>query len=110
MLRAGYLEGWAGPGQEPELERERGEGGKAYLRRELSKGLAEGSGIPEGRREGQGLGGAHSGQRQAAPCHPSGHGLSTCLSLEQGSRIPSQAISSPSGLGCQSPQPFHFPS
>lgn len=30
------------------LERQGGEGGKAYLKRDLSKGLAEGSEIPEG--------------------------------------------------------------
>lgn len=44
------------------LDREGGGGGKAYLRSELSKALAEGSGILGGRSQGQGLGVAHSGQ------------------------------------------------
>lgn len=51
------------------LERQGGEGGKAYLKRDLSKGLAEGSETPEG----QGLGGPHSGQWQV-PLGLPGHG------------------------------------
>lgn len=37
------------------------QGGQAHLRNDWSKGLAEGSGILEGRSQGQGHGGAHSG-------------------------------------------------
>ena len=92
------------------LERQRGEGQKAYLKRHLSKGLAEGSEISEG----QGPRGLHSG---------SGRCLSASLDVapnaalacnraptpEQVSHIPSQALSPSSGLGCQSAKRFHFP-
>lgn len=92
------------------LERQAGEGQKAYLKRHLSKGLAEGSEISEG----QGPGGLHS---------VSGRCLSASLDVApnaalawsrapapgQVSHIPSQTLTPSSGLGCQSAKPFHFP-